>query len=83
MKSKTHWRVTESGRIETKDDSEFTLLRPYDLHAFIKQAERLERLTLLKTLLASKESTTKRDATKGNLDLFINDKKDLFLNKII
>lgn len=62
--SKTHWKVTETGRIEGKDDSEFTLLRPYDLHAFIKQSDRLKRLTYLKELLAIKESTSKRDSTR-------------------
>ena len=65
IKCVTHWKVTESGRIESKEDSMFTLLRPYDLAAFIKQADRLQRLNLLRDILQSKEFTTKRDTAKS------------------
>jgi hypothetical protein len=61
---RTHWKLTETGRIENKDDSDFTLLRPYDFHAFIKQTFRFQRLAELKELLACKKSTTKRDSGK-------------------
>lgn len=53
----TNWRVTESGRIESHDDSPFTLLRPYDLVVFMKQADRAKRLEQLKKLITSKEKT--------------------------
>jgi hypothetical protein len=53
----THWRVTESGRIESHDDSPFTLLRPYDLVVFMKQADRAKRLEQLKKIITSKEKT--------------------------
>jgi hypothetical protein len=61
----THWKVTESGRIETQEDTVFTLLRPYDLAAFLKQSNRLERLNVLKDLLASKEFASKKDLTQS------------------
>ncbi|CAF0907060.1 unnamed protein product [Brachionus calyciflorus] len=51
----THWRVTEEGRIEVKDDTVFTLLRPYDLASFMKQSDRLTRLDHLKNLIQNKE----------------------------
>lgn len=57
----THWRVTETGRIESKEDSDFTLLRPYDLTSFLKQSSRLERLEVLKEIINSKDISTKRD----------------------
>lgn len=53
----THWHVTETGRIESKEDSPYTLLRPYDLAAFLKQVKRLERLETLKEIISSKEIT--------------------------
>lgn len=57
----THWRVTEQGRLETKEDSVFTLLRPYDLASFLKQAERLDRLNYLKEVISAKEISTKKE----------------------
>ena len=54
----THWKITETGRIESNEDSMFTLVRPYDLAAFMKQANRIDRLDVLKHLLALKESIT-------------------------
>ena len=33
----THLKLTESNNIEFEFDSKFTILRPYDLNAFIKQ----------------------------------------------
>jgi hypothetical protein len=62
VKSTTHWRVTESGRIESTDNSVFTLMRPYDLAAFIKQAKRLQRIDELKQLLASKDIISFRES---------------------
>ena len=44
----THWKVTELGRIESNEDSPFTLLRPYDLASFLQQIERSARLDELK-----------------------------------
>ena len=58
----THWKVTETGRIEAKDDSLYTLQRPYDLAAFLKQDDRVQRLNYIKRLLASKDVITKRDS---------------------
>ena len=58
----THWKVTETGRIEAKEDSLYTLQRPYDLAAFLKQDDRIQRLNYIKKLLASKDVITKRDA---------------------
>ena len=70
---KTHWKVTESGRIEINDDSEFTLLRPYDLHAFVKQSERSQRLKELRDVLALKKPTKKSESSlkKGILFNFL------------
>jgi len=65
----THWRITDSGRIESNDDSAFSLLRPYDLAAFIKQVERQERLDVLKGILDSKDTLKKRDSYKGRIRL--------------
>ncbi len=61
----THWKITDSGRIEPNDDSDFSLLRPYDLAAFIKQVERHKRLNILKDILESKDAVRKRDSYKG------------------
>ena len=61
----THWKITESGRIESNLDSPFSLLRPYDLAAFLKQSYRLERLEILKELISSKDILSKRDPTKS------------------
>lgn len=58
----THWKVTETGRIEAKDDSLYTLQRPYDLAAFLKQDDRVQRLNYIKKLLAAKDVITKRDS---------------------
>ena len=58
----THWKITETGRIESNEDSMFTLVRPYDLAAFMKQANRIDRLNVLKYLLALKESITTAEA---------------------
>ena len=63
----THWKVTETGRIEAKDDSLYTLQRPYDLAAFLKQDDRIQRLNYIKRLLASKDVITKRDSKSENL----------------
>jgi len=57
----THWHVTESGRIESKEDSPYTLLRPYDLAAFLKQVHRIERLESLKEIISSKEMPKSAD----------------------
>ena len=63
----THWHVTENGRIESQEDSPFTLLRPYDLAAFLKQVNRLERLKALKEIIASKEiAKPSTDSTSQN-----------------
>lgn len=64
----THWKVTEQGRIESNEDSVFTLLRPYDLASFIKQAERLKRLNYLKDLISSKEISTKKEAKSKTIN---------------
>lgn len=61
----THWKITDSGRVESNDDSAFALLRPYDLAAFIKQVDRFERLNFLKKILASKDTISKRDSYKN------------------
>lgn len=63
-KCSTHWKVTELGRIESVDDSPFTLLRPYDLAAFMQQMSRAERLDELKKIIASKEILTKKEPSK-------------------
>jgi len=57
----THWHVTESGRIESKEDSPYTLLRPYDLAAFLKQVHRIERLENVKEIISSKEMPKSAD----------------------
>ena len=69
----THWHVTETGRIESKEDSPFTLLRPYDLAAFLKQMNRLERLDTLKEIIASKEISKSSEmlGSKSKWDLAI------------
>lgn len=67
----THWKITDSGRIESTKDSAFTLSRPYDLAAFVKQIDRYERLNTLKQILASKETITKRDSYKSIKFIFI------------
>jgi hypothetical protein len=61
----THWRVTEHGRIEYNDDSAFTLLRPYDLASFMKQAERLKRLNVLKDLIQARDIEAKSHSRKS------------------
>ncbi len=80
VKSKaiTHWKITETGRIESNDDSPFSLLRPYDLAAFIKQSYRLERLELLKELISSKDVLSKRDPSKSIFLLYL-DKNIYFI----
>lgn len=65
----THWKVTESGRIEAKDDSVYTLQRPFDLASFLKQDERVERLNDIKKLLSSKDIVNNRDS-KSKISLF-------------
>ncbi len=66
--SVTHWKTTESGRIESEEDSPFSLLRPYDLAAFLKQFTRLERLNFLKDLISSRDLINKKDATHRGLN---------------
>jgi hypothetical protein len=65
VQSVTHWKITDPGRIESNRDSAFTLVRPYDLAAFINQVDRFERLSILKEILASKDTITKRDSYKS------------------
>jgi hypothetical protein len=57
----THLKLTESNNIEFEFDSKFTILRPYDLNAFIKQSERSERLNILKDMISSKETIKKSE----------------------
>jgi hypothetical protein len=66
----THWKITETGRIESNQDSPFSLLRPYDLAAFMKQSYRLKRLELLKELISSIDVLTKKEPTKSILIYF-------------
>lgn len=61
----THWKITNDGRIESNEDSAFTLMRPYDLAAFILQTQRFDRVNELNTILASREMITKRDSHKS------------------
>lgn len=66
VESVTHWKITEHGRLELMDDSPFTLLRPYDLAAFVRQAERFDRLSQLKSLVNVKELLSKRESIKAS-----------------
>lgn len=67
----THLKLTESNNIEFEFDSKFTILRPYDLNAFIKQSERSERLNILKDMISSKETIKKSEPSysKGKKNL--------------
>ena len=70
--SVTHWKIAESGRIvdtsslEPMESSPFTLLRPYDLAAFMRQAERFDRLSQLKSLINVKDLLSKRESIKSS-----------------
>ena len=71
----THWKVTELGRIESNEDSPFTLLRPYDLASFLQQIERSARLDELKKIIISKDIPTDKDPSNRwfivDLDLWL------------
>ena len=61
----THWKITDDGRVESNEDSAFTLNRPYDLAAFLQQTQRFDRLNELNKILASREVMTKKDSYKS------------------
>lgn len=61
----THWKITDDGRIESNEDSAFTLNRPYDLAAFLRQTQSFDRLNELNKILASREVMTKKDSYKN------------------
>lgn len=63
----THWKVTELGRIESNEDSPFTLLRPYDLASFLQQIERSARLDELKKIIISKDIPTGKDPSNRSI----------------
>ena len=64
VESVTHWKVNDAGFIESKIDTPYTILRPYDLASFIKQSDRTHRLREISDLISSKEHINKYGHTK-------------------
>jgi hypothetical protein len=64
----THWKLSESGQIKPVDESPFTMLRPYDLVAFLEQIERLERLNIINSILSNND--LKRNENKSLKNVF-------------
>jgi hypothetical protein len=57
----THWKVTESGRLESKEEATFTLLRPYDLATLLKQVNRAKYMQDLKVTINKRDAISRQD----------------------
>ncbi|KAK0055172.1 tetratricopeptide repeat protein 17 [Biomphalaria pfeifferi] len=64
-----HWIVTEDGKIQAQVDSVYSMRRPYDLVAFMKQEERANMLnSLKKELLSRKDEIDKNEDRDTGLE---------------
>lgn len=66
----THWIVTEDGKLQSQEDSIFSLRRPNDLASFLHQEQRMQELLKIKQQLIEQkkiiEETSVRSDTSDN-----------------
>lgn len=78
----THWIVTEDGKLQSQEDSIFSLRRPHDLASFLHQEQRMQQLLQIKQQLMEQkkiieETSVKSESSQSDGTVIIDTESDM------